>query len=54
MVTTLGWEIYSRFAGGHPYGIDTVYPALTLSLAALVGVSLLSPPPTREERMAIS
>lgn len=54
MVTTLGWEIYARSAGGYPYGLDTVYPALALSLLALVGVSLASGPPTPEERSAIA
>jgi hypothetical protein len=31
-----------------------VYPALTLSLFALVAVSLATPPPTREELAVIS
>ncbi|HUE86218.1 MAG TPA: sodium:solute symporter family protein [Vicinamibacterales bacterium] len=54
MVTTLGWEIYARAAGGYPYGLATVYPALALSLIALVGVSLATPRPTAEEVAAIS
>jgi SSS family solute:Na+ symporter/sodium/proline symporter len=54
MVMTLGWEIYAREAGGYPYGLSAVYPAVALSLAALVGVSLATPPPTREELAAIS
>ena len=54
MTTTLGWEIYARFAGGYPLGLDTVYPALGLSLLALVGVSLASGPPSAEERAAIA
>jgi Na+/proline symporter len=54
MVTTLGWEMYARYAGGYPYELATVYPALTLSLLALVGVSLATPPPTREELAVIS
>jgi SSS family solute:Na+ symporter/sodium/proline symporter len=54
MVTTLGWEIYARLSGGYPYQLDTVYPALALSLIALVGVSLATPPPTKEEREVIS
>jgi solute:Na+ symporter, SSS family len=49
MVVTLGWEIYARQAGGHPMGLDAVYPALACSLIALVGVSLATTPPTREE-----
>ena len=54
MVTTLGWEIYARYAGGYPYGLATVYPALALSLLALVGVSLATPRPTQEELARIS
>ena len=54
MVTTLGWEIYARSAGGYPYSLDTVYPALALSLLALVGVSLAGRPPTAEERSVIT
>ena len=54
MVTTIGWEIYARSAGGYPYGLATVYPALALSLVALVGVSLATPAPTAEERAAVS
>jgi SSS family solute:Na+ symporter len=54
MITTLGWEIYARAAGGYPLELDTVYPALFMSLVALFGVSLLTPPPTREEREAIA
>jgi SSS family solute:Na+ symporter/sodium/proline symporter len=54
MVTTLGWEIYARQAGGYPYGLATVYPALMLSLLALVGVSLAGSKPTREELAAVS
>jgi SSS family solute:Na+ symporter/sodium/proline symporter len=53
MVTTLAWEIYARQAGGYPYGLATVYPALALSLIALVGVSLATPKPTREELAAV-
>ena len=54
MITTLGWEIYARFAGGYPYELDTVYPALALSVLALVAVSLATGPPTEEERKAIA
>ena len=53
MITTLGWEIYARFNDGYPYELDTVYPALALSLIALFGVSLATPPPTKAEREAI-
>jgi SSS family solute:Na+ symporter len=54
MVTTMGWEAYARSAGGYPYGLATVYPALVLSLIALVGVSLATPAPTAEEKAAVS
>jgi SSS family solute:Na+ symporter/sodium/proline symporter len=54
MMTTLGWEIYARMAGGYPYELDTVYPALAMSLIALFGVSLITPPPTRAEREAVA
>ena len=54
MTTTLGWEIYARNAGGYPYELDTVYPALALSVIALVGVSLAGAPPTAAERAAIA
>lgn len=54
MVTTLAWEIYARSTGGYPYDLATVYPALALSLLALVGVSLATPRPTAEELAAVS
>jgi solute:Na+ symporter, SSS family len=54
MVTTLGWEIYARQAGGYPYEVATVYPALAFSLIALVGVSLATPKPSPEELAAIA
>jgi Na+/proline symporter len=54
MVTTLAWEIYARQAGGYPYDLATVYPAMTLSVLALVIVSLLTPPPTKAELAAVS
>jgi solute:Na+ symporter, SSS family len=53
MMTTLGWEIISRMRGGYPFELDTVYPALALSVIALVGVSLATPKPTAEELAAI-
>jgi len=54
MLTTLGWEIYARQAGGYPYELATVYPALALSLIALVGVSLATPKPTAQELAVVS
>jgi SSS family solute:Na+ symporter/sodium/proline symporter len=44
MVTTLVWEI-----GGQPWDIPTVYPALALSLACLIFLSLFSPRPSDEK-----
>lgn len=49
MATTLLWEIIAlqRGTGGEPnylFGLATVYPALTFSIAALVIVSLATPP----------
>ena len=55
MVTTLGWEITGlarATADGtpvYPFGWQTAYPALALSIAALVVVSLATPPPTEAE-----
>jgi solute:Na+ symporter, SSS family len=54
MLATLGWEIYARQAGGYPYELATVYPALALSLIALVGVSLVTPKPSAKELAAIA
>jgi solute:Na+ symporter, SSS family len=59
MIMTLGWEFYARTypsdgTGGYPFGLATVYPALALSLIALVGVSLATPKPTAKELAAIS
>jgi solute:Na+ symporter, SSS family len=54
MSVTLGWEIYARQAGGYPYELATVYPAAALSVLALVVVSLLTPPPTKEELAVVS
>ncbi len=55
MATTLGWEIIGlarATADGtpvYPFGWQTAYPALALSIAALVVVSLATPPPTDAE-----
>ena len=55
MVTTLGWELIGlarATADGtpvYPFGWQTAYPALALSIAALVVVSLVTPPPTEAE-----
>jgi SSS family transporter len=46
VATTLIWE----FGGlGESTGIDPVIPAITLSVLALVVVSLLTPPPSRDQ-----
>jgi SSS family solute:Na+ symporter len=52
MATTLLWEIIAlmRGTGGNAVyllGLETVYPALFLSIAALVAVSLATPSPER-------
>ena len=51
MLTTLVWEIVglARAVDGAPaylFGWQTAYPALALSIATLVVVSLATPPPT--------
>ena len=52
MVTTLAWEIVGIIRGtrGNPeylFGVETVYPALCFSIAALVIVSIATPAPSR-------
>jgi SSS family solute:Na+ symporter/sodium/proline symporter len=54
MMTTLAWEIYARQAGSYPYGLATVYPAVTLAVLAIVVVSLATPKPTPQELAAVS
>ena len=54
MLTTLAWEIagLARAVDGapaYPFGWQTAYPALALSIATLVIVSLATPPPTDAE-----
>ena len=54
MSTTLVWEVIGllRAVDGVPaylFGWQTAYPALALSIATLIVVSLLTPPPTRAE-----
>jgi solute:Na+ symporter, SSS family len=50
---TLLWTFYlSRqpyFGGWHPMLQEVTYPAVTLSVLALVGVSLLTPPPSAQQ-----
>ena len=52
MVTTLGWEIVglARSVDGvaaYPFGLETAYPALALSIGTLIAVSLATPPAAR-------
>jgi SSS family solute:Na+ symporter/sodium/proline symporter len=54
MSTTLGWEINARINGGYPYELASVYPALALSVLALVVVSLATPRPSAAELEAIA
>jgi SSS family solute:Na+ symporter/sodium/proline symporter len=53
MVVTLGWEIYAKTTGIYPYGLAAVFPAVTVSIAALVVVSLATSAPTEKELAAI-
>lgn len=41
MITTFVWEIAGLYAGAYPLGLQTVYPALLLSIGTLVGLSLM-------------
>lgn len=43
MITTLVWEIVGLQSGAYPLGLQTVYPALLLSIGTLVAVSLAKP-----------
>jgi SSS family solute:Na+ symporter/sodium/proline symporter len=55
MATTLAWEMAARAAGGaYPLGLPTIYPAVTLAVVALVGVSLSTPPPAEEDVRALA
>lgn len=48
MLTTLLWEIAGQMRGGrYPLGLETIYPALLLSIGTLIVVSLVT---KREER----
>jgi SSS family solute:Na+ symporter/sodium/proline symporter len=55
MAVTLGWEIAAKLrapAGGDPvyyFDLPTVYPAVTLSVLALIVVSLMTPPPAEAD-----
>ncbi len=43
-LVTVAWNV-----SGSPWGLDAIYPALATSVAALVLVSLLTPPPAEEK-----
>jgi SSS family solute:Na+ symporter/sodium/proline symporter len=45
MIVTVGWEIARKILGEFPLGMPAIYPALVCSLACLIGVSFLEPPP---------
>ena len=49
MIVTILWEIFRKFSGAFPCGIPAIYPALTLSVLALIIVSYLEPKPAREK-----
>lgn len=55
MVTTLGWEIAAKVRTppdaptAYLFGWETIYVSLLASIATLVIVSLLTPPPRRED-----
>jgi Na+/proline symporter len=47
MLTTLLWEIVALQRGAYPLGLQTVFPALALSIGTLVLVSLATTPVAR-------
>jgi SSS family solute:Na+ symporter/sodium/proline symporter len=49
MGVTVIWEVAKKTIGHHPYGVPAVYPALLVSIAVLVLVSLAGSPPPREK-----
>jgi Na+/proline symporter len=54
MVMTLGWEIYAQSSGGaYLLNLPTVYPAVAVSVLALIGVSLATPAPDQRELAAL-
>jgi SSS family solute:Na+ symporter/sodium/proline symporter len=40
MVTTVLWEVLAIRQGAHPLGVQTIYPALLLSVGTLIGLTL--------------
>jgi SSS family solute:Na+ symporter/sodium/proline symporter len=54
MIVTLGWEIYAQYHGGiYLLSLPTVYAAFSVSIAALVAVSLATPAPAEHELAAL-
>lgn len=54
MVTTLVWELVGRLnavdgVARYPFGVETIYPALSLSILTLITVSWLTRPPSAAE-----
>jgi SSS family solute:Na+ symporter/sodium/proline symporter len=49
MGVTVAWEVAKKMIGHHPYGVPAVYPALVVSIAVLLLVSLAGSPPPREK-----
>ncbi|MBI4878739.1 MAG: sodium:solute symporter family protein [Planctomycetes bacterium] len=49
MGVTIAWEVSKKAIGHHPWSVPAVYPALAVSLAVLVVVSLAGAPPPREK-----
>jgi SSS family solute:Na+ symporter/sodium/proline symporter len=45
MIVTVGWEVARKIIGEFPMGMPAIYPALICSLACLIGISYLEPPP---------
>lgn len=58
MLTTLGWEIVGKVNAVdgvtmYPLGLQTIYPALVLSIVTLVVVSLMTKAPSEEDLVAL-
>ena len=49
MIVTIAWEIARKVMGDFPLGMPAIYPALICSMACLIGVSYLEPPPDEEK-----
>jgi Na+/proline symporter len=49
MAVTVVWEIAKKSIGHNPWDLPAIYPALIVSVAVLVLVSLAGSPPPREK-----